>query len=109
MNLSRVRLAILSGCATGVEKLYKGEGAIGLARAFQAAGVPLVVASLWKTQDYHAKGLMVSLHKYRKQAGLTTSQALRRAQLDQIQSIDLQARSPYHWAAFVVIGGRAEF
>lgn len=109
MNLSRLRLAILSGCHTGIETFYKGEGAVGLARAFQAAGIPLVVASLWTTEDHQAKELMVAFHKYRKQGGLTTSQALRRAQLDQLQSIDPQARSPYHWAAFVVIGGRADF
>ncbi len=109
MNLSRLRLAILSGCQTGVEAFYKGEGAVGLARAFQAAGVPLVVASLWKVDDYKAKELMVTFHKYRKQGGLTTAQALRQAQLDQIKSADLQTRSPYHWAAYVVVGGRADF
>lgn len=109
MNLSRLRLAVLSGCQTGVETFYRGEGAIGLARAFQAAGVPLVVASLWRVQDFQAKELMVAFHKYRKQSGLTTAQSLRRAQLDQIKSVDPQARSPYHWAAYVVIGGRADF
>jgi CHAT domain-containing protein len=109
MNLSRLRLAILSGCQTGIETFYKGEGAIGLARAFQAAGVPLVVASLWRVQDYRAKELMVAFHKYRKQGGLTTARALRQAQLDQIANVDQQARSPYHWAAYVVVGGRADF
>lgn len=109
MNLSRLRLAVLSGCQTGIETFYKGEGAISLARTFQSAGVPLVVASLWKAQDYQAKELMVALHSYRKMSGLTTAQALRRAQLDQIKNVDPQARSPYHWASFVVIGGRADF
>lgn len=109
MRLSRLRLAILSGCQTGIETFYKGEGAISLARAFQSAGVPLVVASLWNAQDYQTKELIVALHKHRKQSGLTTAQALRRAQLDQIKSIDQQARSPYSWSAFVVIGGRTEF
>jgi CHAT domain-containing protein/cytochrome c-type biogenesis protein CcmH/NrfG len=109
MNLSRLRLAVLSGCQTGIETFYRGEGAISLARAFQAAGVPLVVASLWKAQDYQAKELIVAFHKHRKQSGLTTAQALRQAQLEQIRSIDPQARSPYHWATFVVIGGRADF
>jgi CHAT domain-containing protein len=109
MNLSRLRLAILSGCQTGIERFYKGEGAIGLARAFQAAGVPLVVASLWRVEDHQAKDLMVAFHRHRKQEGLRTAQALRRAQLDQIKSVDPQTRSPYHWAAYVVVGGRADF
>lgn len=109
MNLSRLRLAILSGCQTGIERFYKGEGAVGLARSFQAAGVPLVVASLWGVEDRQAKDLMVALHRHRKQSGLTTAQALRRAQLDQIRSVDPQARSPYHWAAYIVVGGRAGF
>lgn len=109
MKLSRLRVAILSGCETGVGKLYKGEGAISLARAFQVAGVPVVAASLWKVQDYSAKELMIALHKYRRKGGLTTVQALRRAQLDQIGAIDARARSPYHWSAFVVTGGSAGF
>jgi CHAT domain-containing protein len=46
MKLPRMRLVVLSACQTGIERAYRGEGAIGLARPFMVAGAPLVIASL---------------------------------------------------------------
>lgn len=109
LNLSKLRLVVLSACQTGIEQYYKGEGAIGLARAFQGAGIPLVVASLWPVESYPTRELMVSFHKHRKRDGLSTAQALRQAQLDMIRSADPELRNPYHWAAYTVIGGHAKF
>ena len=109
MNLSRLRLVVLSACQTGIERYYKGEGAIGLARAFQGAGIPLVVASLWPVESYPTKELMVRFHQHRKRDGLPTAEALRQAQLDMINSSSAELRNPYHWAAYTVIGGHAKF
>jgi CHAT domain-containing protein len=109
MNLSRLRLVVLSACQTGIEMHYKGEGAIGLARVFQTAGIPLVIASLWPVESYPSKELMIGFHKYRKSSSLSTTQALRRAQLDMIRSDSSELRNPYHWAAYTVIGGHANF
>ncbi len=110
LNLSRLRLVVLSACQTGIEQYYKGEGAISLARSFQAAGIPLVVASLWPVESYPTKELMVSFHKHRQSGhGLPTVEALRRAQLEMLNSPEPQLRNPYHWAAFAVIGGYANF
>ena len=86
MNLSRLRLVVLSACQTGIERYYKGEGAIGLARPFQMAGIPLVVASLWPVESYPTKELMIAFHKHRKSGGLSTAQALRQAQIDMLKS-----------------------
>jgi len=109
MNLSRPRLVVLSACQTGIEQNYKGEGAVGLARPFEAAGIPLVVASLWPVDSYPTKELMISFHRHRKSDGLSTAQALRQAQLDMIRSRSPEFRNPYHWAAYTVIGGHAAF
>ena len=109
MNLLRLRLVVLSACQTGIERYYRGEGAIGLARAFQASGIPLVMASLWPVESYPTKELMVAFHKHRRSDGLSTSQALRQAQLDMIRSASPEFRNPYHWAAYTVIGGHANF
>jgi len=109
MNLSRLRLVVLSACQTGIERYYKGEGAIGLARAFQAAGIPLVVASSWPVESYPSKELMIAFHKHRKSDGLSTAEALRQAQLDMINSGSPELRDPYNWAAYTVIGGHAAF
>jgi CHAT domain-containing protein len=109
MNLSRLRLVVLSACQTGIERYYKGEGAIGLARVFQAAGVPLVIASSWPVESYPTKELMIAFHKHRKNDGLSTAQSLRQAQLDMIRSGSPELRNPYNWAAYTVIGGHAAF
>ena len=109
MNLSRLRLVVLSACQTGIERYYKGEGAISLARAFQGAGIPLVVASLWPVEAYPTKELMVRFHQHRKLDRLSTVHALRQAQLDMINSSSAELRNPYHWAAYTAIGGHATF
>jgi CHAT domain-containing protein len=109
MELSRLRLVVLSACQTGIERYYKGEGGISLARPFQAAGIPLVVASLWPVESYPTKELMIAFHKHRKGDRLFTAQALRQAQLDMIASGSPELRKPYHWAAYTVIGGHANF
>ncbi|HVQ36308.1 MAG TPA: CHAT domain-containing tetratricopeptide repeat protein, partial [Pyrinomonadaceae bacterium] len=103
-KLPRTRLVVLSACQTSVERAYRGEGAIGLARPFIAAGVPLVIASLWPVESEGAADLMISFHRHRKHDRLSTVEALRRAQLELIhQQATLQKN--YGWAAFTAIGG----
>ena len=108
-KLPRTRLAVLSACQTGIERAYGGEGAIGLARPFLAAGVPLVVASLWPVDSEKTAELMISFHKHRKEGHLSTTKALQRAQIDVIKSLPHGSRSPYTWAPFVPIGGYTQF
>lgn len=108
MRLPRARLVVLSACQTGVEKAYGGEGAISLARPFLAVGVPMVVASLWPVDSEKTAELMISFHKHRKLGRLSTTEALRRAQVEAIQN-SRGPGTPYNWAAFVPIGGYAKF
>jgi CHAT domain-containing protein/anti-sigma-K factor RskA len=109
LNLGRPRLVVLSACKTVGEQNFKGEGAVGLARPFQAAGIPLIVATLWSVESYPTKELMVAFHKHRKGDRLSTAQALRQAQLYMIRSGSPEFRKPYHWAAYTLIGGHAKF
>lgn len=109
MKLSRPRLAVLAACQTGAEKTYRGEGAISVARPFIAAGVPVVVASLWPVESQSTSTLMVSFHRHRKGDGLSTANALRQAQLDVLNNPDVRFHHPYYWASFAVIGGFATF
>jgi CHAT domain-containing protein len=108
MKLPRTRVVVLSACQTGIEKTYGGEGAISLARPFLAAGVPLVVATLWPVESEDTAELMISFHKHRKLEHLSTSEALRQAQLDAIRQPP-GPRTSYNWAAFVPIGGYATY
>jgi CHAT domain-containing protein len=109
LKLPRTRLAVLSACQTGAERYYGGEGMISLARPFLAAGVPLVVVSLWPVDSNSTAELMISFHRHRKQENLSSAEALRRAQLDMIKRPEQQFREPYAWGAFVAIGGSTSF
>lgn len=109
MKLPRTRLVVLSACQTGVERAYQGEGAIGIARSFISAGVPLIVASLWPVDSEPTADLMIKFHHYRKVKALTSTEALRSAQLELLNHSDQRNRHPYVWASFVVIGGYANF
>lgn len=109
MRLPQTRLVVLSACQTGVEQQYRGEGAISVARPFIAAGVPVVVASLWPVDSRSTERLMVSFHRHRTRDRLPTAEALRRAQLELLHGSDSRYRHPYYWAAFNAIGGYTEY
>lgn len=109
LNLRRTRLVVLAGCQTGIERSYQGEGAISIARPFIAAGVPVVVTSLWPIDSEPTARLMIRFHELRKREGHSTAQALQLAQQEMLNSPDALLHHPYYWAAFAVIGGHATF
>jgi CHAT domain-containing protein len=104
----RPRLVALSACQTTAEGFLSGEGAIGLSRPFQAAGVPLIVASLWLVEEKASMQLMVEFHRRRRLAGLPTVDALSEAQRSLLRG-ESHYRHPYYWAAFITIGGYSEY
>jgi CHAT domain-containing protein len=104
-SLSRPRLIVLSGCETGVEKFYNGEGMIGAARAFLASDVPVVVATQWPVDSASAARLMARFHFYRKKQGNNVTAALRNAQLEMLRDDGPRFSKPYYWAGFTTIGG----
>lgn len=93
-------LVVLSACKTGVGKIVDGEGVMALPRGFIYAGVPNVIASLWKVHDEKTKDLMVSFYKHFLEDKVSYSEALRLAKLDCIEKGFL----PIDWAGFVLIG-----
>lgn len=93
-------LVVLSACQTGKGKLERGEGVMGLARAFLYAGAESVVASLWSINDKAASVFMSGFYKGLSQ-GLSKEQALQNAKLDMIQS---KYKHPFYWAPFVLSG-----
>ncbi|HXQ71455.1 MAG TPA: CHAT domain-containing protein [Pyrinomonadaceae bacterium] len=104
LDLHRLRLAILSACQTGIERQYRGEGAVGAARPFFVAGVPTVVASLWPVDSDASAELMIEFHQHLHRP-MRVSQALREAQVDMIRGANARFRNPYYWAPFLTIGG----
>jgi CHAT domain-containing protein len=107
--LPQVRLVVLSACETELESYDNGEGMIGMARTFLAAGAPLVVASQWPVNSDATAYLMIRFHELRRNEGVSTSLALRRAQQEMLTGSDVRLRNPYYWAAFLPVGGHAEY
>lgn len=96
-------LAVLSACNTGLGKLAKGEGLIGISRAFLYAGVPSLVVSLWSVDDDATARIMESFYEHLR-SGTSKKQALRRAKLDYLEAVEGDARDPFYWAPFILSG-----
>ena len=60
----RADLAVLSACESGTGKVVRGEGILGLTRAFMYAGSPRVLCSLWMVDDDATAALMVEFHRH---------------------------------------------
>ena len=57
-------LVTLSACETGLGKLSKGEGIIGLTRALLYAGAKSVLVSLWSVADESTSQLMIHFYRH---------------------------------------------
>ncbi len=102
MNLN-ADLAVLSACNTGLGKLSRGEGIVGISRAFMYAGVPSLVVSLWSVDDKATSEIMKSFYKH-LQIGLNKKQALRQAKIEYLNTASGNSNDPFYWAPFILIG-----
>jgi CHAT domain-containing protein len=109
LDLRYGRLAVLSACQTWAEDYLHGEGAVGATRPFLAAGVPVVVSSLWKIDSPATRNMMIEFHRIRKTQKLPSAEALRAAQLGMLRGAEPVYRHPYYWASFIVAGGYSSF
>lgn len=94
------QLAVLSACETGRGKIARGEGVIGLAWAFLAAGCPRTVVSQWKAESASTKELMIAFHRALR-GGEAPAHALRTAQLALMRKPGYE--HPFYWAPFIVV------
>jgi tetratricopeptide (TPR) repeat protein len=94
-------LVVLSACETGRGEVVRGEGIVGLTRAFMLAGAPRVIVSLWKVDDEATRELMLKFYELWK-SGAPTARALREAQ-EYIRAKEAW-KHPYYWAAWVLWG-----
>jgi CHAT domain-containing protein len=100
-------LVMLSACETGLGKEKRGEGVMGLTRAFMYAGAPTVGVSLWSVADKSTAELMTDFYKRLLgspigPAAVSPSAAMRDAQLAMIAGKKYSA--PFYWAPFVLVG-----
>ena len=101
-------LVMLSACETGLGKEKRGEGVMGLTRAFMYAGAPTVGVTLWSVADKSTADLMTDFYKRllsspaNSSASVSPSAAMRDAQLAMISGKKYSA--PFYWAPFVLVG-----
>ena len=95
------QLVILSACETLSGTLFRGEGLMGLGRAFITAGAVGVVATQWPIGPSSAE-LMGEFHR-KLAAGLDAAAALREAKRSLRRNP--ATAHPFYWAGFVLLRG----
>jgi CHAT domain-containing protein len=124
----RADLVTLSACDTGRGRWRRGEGIVGLARAFRLAGARTLLVSLWAVDDAATADLMTRFYA-RLLEGERPAAALRGAKLSLMRGEDAppdhdaatapapgdgtrgvgrrtraRATGPAAWASFVLVG-----
>ncbi len=113
-------LVMMSACETGLGKTSKGEGIVGLTRAWFYAGAENLTVSLWQVSDEATNKLATTFYKNnlenvekledtKTEASKNTSfqyidysLSLQKAKLSLLENEKFAA--PYYWAAFILIG-----
>lgn len=98
LNLD-AQMVCLSACQTGLGEVKKGEGMVGLSRAFMVAGSKNVGVTLWCVDDEATAEFMTRMYKKVK-SGMSYSEAYRKVK-NEFRNSD-EYSHPYYWAAFVV-------
>ena len=97
----RARLVVLSCCHSGRGRILKGEGVVGVARAFLAAGARSVLVALWAIDDEATMVFMNSFYQNLKE-GKTASAAVQQS-MKYLRESEEYSEMRY-WAPFQLIG-----
>jgi CHAT domain-containing protein len=96
-------LITLSACQTGLGKISKGEGVIGLSRALVYAGARNLIVSFWSVADESTSQLMKTFYQQMlNNQSQSFSSDLREAKLALMKKHEYSA--PYYWAPFILVG-----
>ncbi len=108
LSLQGVRLVVLAACGTAAAADGGGGSFSALARPFLAAGVPLVVGSLWDIEDHATSRFFVTLHRFLRRPGTSPAGALQRTQISAMGRGPSSGGASFSWAAFEVYAARPE-
>jgi CHAT domain-containing protein/predicted negative regulator of RcsB-dependent stress response len=102
-------LVYLSACESASGRLYRGEGIVGLQRAFLIAGANSVIANLWKVDDGFAGNQTVQFFNAWSRGNFSKAEALRQAQIGLIHQLRKSEAfkknpHPYLWASVTLAG-----
>lgn len=96
-------LVTLSACETGLGKIAKGEGVIGLSRALVYAGAQNCIVSCWKVADESTALFMKDFYQLLlDDPSNNLTATLKKAKQRLIANERFAA--PYYWAPFILIG-----
>lgn len=96
-------MVVLSACETAKGQLQKGEGVIGLSRAFIYAGARSVLSSLWLIDDFSTKDIMEQFY-YQLSQGTSKTLAIKNAKKHFLNHAPNNHKHPFFWAGFVLYG-----
>ncbi|MDR2110268.1 MAG: CHAT domain-containing protein [Spirochaetaceae bacterium] len=94
------RMVTLSACETGLAQVRRGDGMVGLARSFLAAGAGKVGVSLWPISDDATVEFMARLYRKVVEGGLDFREAYYAVKGEFRDH--LRWDHPYYWAAFTL-------
>lgn len=96
-------MVVLSACETARGREIDGEGMVGLAWSFTAAGVPTIIASGWRVDSENTADLMVDFYtKFNNKADQTKAAALQSAMIEKLRKA--KSAHPFFWAGFSLTG-----
>ncbi|MFL4909146.1 CHAT domain-containing protein [Streptomyces sp. MMS24-I2-30] len=100
LDLSGVRLAVLSACETSLGTHRIPDEGLHLVSAFQLAGYPQVVGTLWQVNDHVARLVAVDLHQ-----GIAAGEDVATALHHAVRRCrERYPRTPTLWAAYLYSG-----
>jgi CHAT domain-containing protein len=108
LALARLRLVVLSACDTTGGGSAAARGFSGLARPFLAAGVPVVIGSLWDVADRDSARFFSGFHRYLQNGRTDPGTALGKIQERELTAGHAAAHPTYTWAAFEAYVARPE-
>lgn len=92
----------MSACESGRLDVAAADELSGLAASMLLCGVSTVVSTLWRIPDENTRRLMTRFYEVASHPEENMAAALALAQRELIA--DAATRTPFHWAAFQLIG-----
>jgi CHAT domain-containing protein len=102
LKMDSCQLMVISACETGKGELVRNEGVMSFARAFQYAGCPSTINTLWKADDRSTSEILKLFYSY-LESGYSKSAALQKAKLDFIRNNPVN-RDPSYWSHIILTG-----
>jgi CHAT domain-containing protein len=97
LDLSNLKLIVLSACDTGLGDINGDEGVFGIQRALKIAGAEKIIMSLWKVPDLQTNELMTLFYTNLIEVKNVNSALI------MAQSKMKLKYPPYYWAAFKLL------